>query len=305
MVLATNYIEINIIVKNRVVYILRHSCNVTLYKFFYFIVILLSLNHNALSNDNGHYLLSISGCLSCHAGQDNQELTGGKTIKSDYGDFIVPNITINNPTEDKKRAFIQALKSGKHQKYHILYPAFPYDYYSRLTDKDIHDMWEALIQYPYHDVQQSNHTLSFPFSIRLGVYLWKWLYFPSVLSLNVNDNALWQRGAYLAQTAMHCGACHAPRNIIGGQDFDDNGFVDLTGGKGEEGKKIIAITPEALLEKDYTIDDMVFFLETGLTPEGDSVGRDMAHIIEDMTSKLTSEDMQALSYYLLHGHKKF
>ena len=50
---------------------------------------------------------------------------------------------------------------------------------------------------------------------------------------------------------------------------------------------------------------MVFFLETGLTPEGDSVGRDMAHIIEDMTSKLTSEDMQALSYYLLHGHKKF
>ena len=72
-------------------------------------------------------------------------------------------------------------------------------------------------------------------------------------------SAEWNRGAYLVEGLGHCGACHTPKNILGGDENNKHlqGGVlegwfasDLTGDK----KTGLG---------DWSEDDIVTFLKTG------------------------------------------
>ena len=51
--------------------------------------------------------------------------------------------------------------------------------------------------------------------------------------------------------------------------------------------------------KGWTREDLVFALEVGLLPDGDAFGGSMGEVVEDGTSHLSAEDLQAIAEYLL------
>jgi mono/diheme cytochrome c family protein len=109
-------------------------------------------------------------------------------------------------------------------------------------------------------------------------------------------DALWNRGAYLVRHLGHCGECHTPRNVLGGLDRRR----ELAGNPaGPDGEKTPNITQDKTAGIGrWSVDEIVFLLETGLLPDGDFAGSSMSDVIEDNTGKLTTEDRRAIATYL-------
>ncbi len=49
---------------------------------------------------------------------------------------------------------------------------------------------------------------------------------------------------------------------------------------------------------DWSVGDMVEYLDSGLMPDGDFDGAEMADVIENSTSKMTAADRRAIAIYL-------
>jgi hypothetical protein len=62
------------------------------------------------------------------------------------------------------------------------------------------------------------------------------------------------------------------------------------------GAKVPAITPERLAR--WSAGDLSEFLSSGMTPDGDFAGGEMAEVIRNSTGKLAAEDLAALVAYL-------
>ena len=92
----------------------------------------------------------------------------------------------------------------------------------------------------------------------------------------------WARGA----------ECHSPRNALGGIISAQR----FAGGPNPEGEGWVPnITQQGL--KDYSEKDIEYVLETGNTPDGDSVGGAMVPVVRN-TSQLTPEDRAAIAVYI-------
>jgi mono/diheme cytochrome c family protein len=244
--------------------------------------------------ERGEYLIRLGGCVACHTDTEKEGayLAGGAPLKSDFGTFVAPNITphpqagIGNWTlEDFSRAMSDGLgRDGEH-----LYPAFPYDSYTKLSDQDVVDLYAALMAVPESENDPGSHQLGLPFSIRAGVGAWKTLFFtPGPFVGNSTRSDLWNRGAYIVTGPAHCGACHTPRNALGAPDGEP-----LSGGVGPE------ITAEALAGLGYDRLWLEEVLLGGVTPEFDVPGREMAEVISEGTMHWTQEDITAVAAYLM------
>jgi mono/diheme cytochrome c family protein len=105
------------------------------------------------------------------------------------------------------------------------------------------------------------------------------------------DNAQMQRGAYLARALGHCGECHTPRNGLGMMQRSKEYY----------GAKDIAPDINPLRISDWTPDDFVAFLQSGVTASNEYVGGEMADVIEH-TALLTEEDQRAYAAFFTRGH---
>ena len=99
---------------------------------------------------------------------------------------------------------------------------------------------------------------------------------------------------YIAEALGHCGECHTPRNLVGGMQKSNW----LAGGPSPEGiGKIPNITPHGDGIGSWSEADIVYYLQSGFTPDFDSVGGSMVSVQENM-SKLPESDLQAIAAYL-------
>jgi mono/diheme cytochrome c family protein len=105
-------------------------------------------------------------------------------------------------------------------------------------------------------------------------------------------SAVWNRGAYLVNGPGHCAECHSPRNPIGGIVAT----LRFAGGPPAEGKGWVPNITQYDL-KDWSEKDIAYLLETGQTPEGDSVGSSMAEVVRN-TGQLSPEDRAAIAAYV-------
>jgi mono/diheme cytochrome c family protein len=102
----------------------------------------------------------------------------------------------------------------------------------------------------------------------------------------------WNRGAYLINSLGHCAECHSPRNFLGGIIAEQR----FGGGPDPEAKGWVPnITQKDLA--DWSEKDISYFLETGQTPDGDTIGGSMGQVIKN-TSLLSAEDRAAMAVYL-------
>lgn len=253
------------------------------------------------SAERGAAVFDAAGCYSCHTQPDGAPLAGGRALETPFGTFHAPNITPDRAhgigawePED----MIRALRDGVSPEGDHYYPAFPYTSYAGMTDADIRDLF-AYIQ-TVEPVSQPNrpHDLSFPFNLRFGLGVWKWLYFePGRFQPDPDRSEAWNRGAYLVEVLGHCGECHTPRGFLGGPDRS----LHLAGSPdGAEGKPAPNITPapETGLG-DWTQEDVIWLLQIGLQPDGDVVGGPMGEVVDHSTSKLSGDDRAAMAAYLL------
>jgi mono/diheme cytochrome c family protein len=250
----------------------------------------------------GEYLVQATGGCGCHTDYKHKgaKLAGGRPIKTPFGLAYASNITPDRNTglgvwseEDFVRAMTQGV--GLHGK--ELFPVFPYTSFTRIERRDLRDLWAYLRTVPPVDQPSKEQGFAPPFSFRFGVKVWKALNFkPEAFRPDPAQPEAWNRGAYLVTALGHCAECHTPRNPMGAlkSDMTYAGSVD-----GPEGEFAPNITPDSATGiGKWSTADIVYYLQTGLDPQGDSAQGLMGELIENGYSKLTEQDLQAVATYL-------
>jgi mono/diheme cytochrome c family protein len=258
-------------------------------------------NHQA-DLANGELIFYAGGCTSCHAapeakGEEKLKLAGGLELVTDFGTFRVPNISPDKATGignwstlDFANAVLRGVSPGGAH----FYPAFPYPSYTRMTAEDVIDLKAFMDTLPAVSNEVAEHDLKFPFSIRRGVGVWKFLYFsPEPVLTLANASESVKRGQYLAEGPGHCGECHTSRDLMGGLRKS----LWLAGAPNPEGRGIIPnITPgeDGLT---WSEEEIVDTFKTGFTPDFDTLGGRMGAVQENL-SHLPDSDLQAIAAYL-------
>lgn len=253
---------------------------------------------------NGEAMFWAGGCGSCHAakgakGEDKLKLGGGQAFDTPFGRFVAPNISPDAThgigrwsTRDLANAMLRGVSpDGRHY-----YPAFPYASYARMKPEDVIDLAGYLKTLPAVAEPSKPHALGFPFNVRRGVGLWKRLHLdpaPAV-ALPASAPAQARRGQYLVEGPGHCGECHSPRDALGGIDRTRW----LAGAPALEGEgRVPNITPDAGTLGPWSAQDIAYYLESGITPDFDSVGGAMVSVVEN-ASHLAKADRDAIAAYL-------
>ena len=245
----------------------------------------------------GQYVAKAAGCAGCHT--DNkagaQPFAGGRELATPYGKFYGPNLTPHAQAGLGKwtlQDFRRAIRLGERPDGAHYYPAFPYPSFTGMTDSDIVDLWAYLRSLPPSSRENRAHDLKLLFRWRFLITFWKWLFFnagPFAGDLLAPQSVV--RGAYLVGALGHCGECHTPRNFLGAPKS----------GRGLAGAKLVDgrspnLTPTRL--KRWDDQQLALFLRTGATPEGDVPSEVMEEVIQNTTSQLTAQDLDAMIAYL-------
>jgi mono/diheme cytochrome c family protein len=251
--------------------------------------------------ERGKYLFAAAGCASCHTDFKNNGplLGGGRALATPFGTFYGPNITA-----DKEHGiggwtdaeFIQALRMGLSPKGEHYYPVFPYPSFTYMTDGDMRDLKAYIFSLPTSDRPSKPHDIKFPFNYRISMIGWNLLFLdPGPFKADDSRDEAWNRGAYLVRAVGHCGECHTERNFLGAKRVDR----ELGGSPvGPDGDSVPNITPD---EKSgigaWSEEEIADLLQSGMTPDGDSVSRSMDEVVQNL-SKLTDDDRHAIAAYL-------
>ncbi len=247
----------------------------------------------------GEQVFVAAGCASCHYAPDAEDdakliLAGGQRFASDFGTFVAPNIS-PDPNAGigswSLAEFVSAVKAGVSPDGQHYYPAFPYASYNKMTDADVVDLWAFWQSLPADATPSQPHELSFPFNIRRSVWGWKFLYLNDdwVMTDTATDEI--ERGRYLVEALAHCGECHTSRTALGGLDRSNW----LAGAPNPSGRgRIPTLAPD---EFTWPAEDIAYYLETGFTPDFDSVGGHMAAVVTNF-SKLPASDREAVAAYI-------
>ena len=252
----------------------------------------------------GDYVMRLAGCVACHtnAAAGGAELAGGVGLETAFGTFVPPNITSDRNAGIGAwtvQQFADALSNGVGPQGH-LYPAFPYENYTLMTDQDVVDLYAALMATQPVAMPAAESNIPFPFNVRLIMAGWKNLFFtPQRFESEAGKDNVYNRGKYLAMGPAHCVACHTPRNALGALEWDKA----FAGSPGGTGGRAPPLTREALVAEGYDITSLAQTLKDGFTPGFDVLGGPMGEVIKDSTSFWTEEDLTAVASYLLLAGK--
>ena len=252
--------------------------------------------------ERGRYLVHAGGCISCHTADrpDATPLAGGRRLETPFGIFYSPNLRPDRETGTggwTDRDFDAALRQGRAPDGSLYYPVFPYPAYAGMSDRDVSAIAAYLRSLPPVRNPVPPHELPWYLRWRQVMLGWNLLWFhPQPFQADQARDAEWNRGAYLVRHLGHCGECHTPRNFLGARD-DSRELAGNPDGPDDEEIPGIRQDREGGIGQ-WTIDDILLFLEMGMLPDGDFAGSSMSEVIDDNTSQLTAADRRAIAVYL-------
>ena len=246
----------------------------------------------------GEYLALIGDCLACHTVRGGRPYAGGLPMPTPFGTLYTPNITPDKETgigNYSREDFRRALHEGIAKDGSYLYPAFPFNNYTRVTREDVDAMYEFFMALP--PVRQPNkpHEMRFPYNQRQLLVGWRALYFTAgEYKANPAQSAEWNRGAYLVEGLGHCNACHGNRNMLGAVKDDDvgGGLIPVQNWYAPS----LTSNRETGLG-DWEVKDIVDLLRTGVSPRGAVFGP-MSAVVAHSLQNVTIGDLSAMAVYL-------
>jgi mono/diheme cytochrome c family protein len=254
---------------------------------------------------HGKYMVDAGDCIACHTAEHGKPFAGGRPIETPFGTLYSPNITPDRETGIgawSDNDFYRAMHSGIDRNGKRLYPAFPYPYFTKITRDDVKAMRAYLNTVPAvkspESVSANNphrpSDLAWPLNYRVFMRGWDWLFFDEgTYKPDARKSAEWNRGAYLVEGAGHCGACHTPKNKLGGdkddQPLQGNQIQNWFAPKLANGRR------NGL--GSWSVDDIVEYLKTGRNKYSGATGL-MAEVVANSTSKLNDADLHAIALYV-------
>jgi mono/diheme cytochrome c family protein len=252
----------------------------------------------------GEYLAAAGNCVSCHTNGDDSPFAGGLEFETPFGTIYSTNITSDPEVgigQWSLEDFINSVRRGEAPDGRHLYPVFPYTSFAKVSDEDIAAIYAYLKTVNPVKSTPPENDLSFPYSQRWTLGLWKAMYFDdSPFEPQPQQSAQWNRGAYLVEGLGHCSMCHTPRNFMGANDTS----LAMTGGTymaRVEGK-LSAWSAPNLTSADvglamWTVDDITDYLNLGASHRAGVFGP-MNEVVVNSTRHLSREDVRAMAVYL-------
>src|SRR6201993_2884685 len=169
----------------------------------------------------GRDLAALGNCNDCHTMRGGKAFAGGLPVPTPFGTIYSSNITPDADTgigRWSEAAFRRAMREGVDREGQHLYPTFPYDHFTNVSDEDDKAIYAFLMtRQPVHAPARANQ-LAFPLDQRLIIAGWKLLFLRNdIYQPDSSKSAEWNRGAYLVAGLAHGGACHTPRNALGAE----------------------------------------------------------------------------------------
>jgi len=247
----------------------------------------------------GEYLVRAGNCFSCHTVPGGRPFAGGRAIPTPFGTLYSSNITPDPQTgiggwsgED----FWRALHEGKSRDGSLLYPAFPYPNYTKVSREDSNAMYAWLRSVAPVVQPARSHEMRFPYDNRSLLAGWRALYFKEgAYADDPKQSAQWNRGAYLVEGLGHCNACHAARNAWGAVKDDQQvggGLIPMLNWYAPS----LASSRETGLGA-WPVAEIAALLRTGVAHRGAVFGP-MSEVVRDSLQHLSEEDVTAMAVYL-------
>jgi mono/diheme cytochrome c family protein len=242
----------------------------------------------------GRELAAIGNCVSCHTSEEGKPFAGARPLPTPFGTIYSTNITpdpetgIGRWSEDD---FRRAMHEGVDEKGRDLYPAFPYDHFTRVTDDDLKALYAYFMTRDPVRAGVPPNRLVFPLSLRSTIRAWKAAYFrPGVYRPDPSKSPEWNRGAYLVEGLAHCGACHTPRNALGAERKDR----ELGGGEAEgwHATSLAADSPGR-----WTAEELYTYLRYGREPAHGTAAGPMADVTHNLAD-VKEADVRAIAVYV-------
>lgn len=247
----------------------------------------------------GATLAAAGYCSTCHTVKGGQPYAGGYAMKSPFGTLYSTNITPDRETGIgawSKQAFRRAMHEGVARDGSHLFPGFPYDHFTKISDDDVDAIYAFLMTQPAVRALAHPNELMFPLGIRALQAGWKLLFFRSGrFEPSPDHDAQWNRGAYIAEALSHCSACHTPRNPLGAEWGGHSRYT----GASVDGWFAPALTAANPSPVPWTSDELHAYLFQGLSRFHGTPAGPMSPAAHGLAA-LSAADQDALVHYIAY-----
>ncbi|MGB5182509.1 MAG: cytochrome c [Xanthobacteraceae bacterium] len=244
----------------------------------------------------GESLAGAGHCAVCHTRSGGEPFAGGLGLQTPFGIVYTPNITPDPDTGIGRwslEAFTRAMHEGVSRDGSHLFPAFPYDHFTKISDDDVKALYAYVMTRPPVRAVAPANTIPFPLNIRFLQEGWKILFFRSGrYQPNASKRIEWNRGAYLAEGLSLCGSCHTPRNLLGAEKR-----ADAYAGSTVDNWIAPALTDVNPSPVPWTESELFSYLRDGVAPLHGVTAGSMSPVVHAGLSAVSDSDVRALAVY--------
>ncbi len=244
----------------------------------------------------GRALAATGNCSHCHTVRGGKAFAGGLPVPTPFGTIYSSNITPDPETgigRWPEAAFRRAMRSGVDRDGRHLYPTFPYDHFTNVSDDDDGALYAYLMTRPPVHAPARANQLPFPLDRRFVIAGWKLLFLRhDTWQPDSAKSAEWNRGAYLVEGLAHCGACHTPRNALGAE----RASAAFAGGD-VDNWHAYAINRQSPSPVPWDADALFLYLRDGWHPDHGVARGPMAQVVGNLSS-VPESDIRAIAVYM-------
>jgi mono/diheme cytochrome c family protein len=244
----------------------------------------------------GESLAGAGHCAVCHTRPGGQPFAGGLGLQTPFGIIYSPNVTPDPDTGIGRwslEAFTRAMHEGVSRDGSHLFPAFPYDHFTKISDDDVKALYAYITTQPPVRAVAPANTIPFPLNIRFLQEGWKILFFKSGrYQPNASKSAEWNRGAYLAEGLSLCSSCHTPRNLLGAEKK-----ADAYAGATVDNWIAPALTDANPSPVPWTESELFSYLRDGVAPLHGVTAGPMSPVVHAGLSAVPDSDVRAEAVY--------
>jgi mono/diheme cytochrome c family protein len=245
----------------------------------------------------GAELASVGDCDVCHTAPVGRKFAGGFALPTPFGTIYSTNITPDAETgigNWSEAAFRRAMREGVRRDGAYLYPAFPYDHFTLVSDDDDRALYAYLMtREPVHAGAPANQ-LPFPLNVRLVMFGWNLLFLrQGPYRADAAQSDTFNRGAYLVEGLGHCGACHTPRNFLGAEKTNEE-FA----GAEVEGWTAYALNASAPAPVPWNADSLDHYLRRGFAEMHGVARGPMTAVVQNLGA-VPQDNVRAIAIYIV------